>query len=345
MRITGIITMEDKILLGHGSGGTLMHELVRDYFLEYFGNEHSLSMGDSAILPDMNGPFALTTDSFVVDPVFFPGGNIGTLAVCGTVNDLAVAGADPLYLTAGFIIEEGFPLKDLVRIIESMKNEAVRAGIKIVAGDTKVVDKGKCDRIFINTTGVGFVDEKNKFISSGNSIVPGDVLIINGNLGDHGMAVMAARNSLNFHSSIESDCASLNGIIKSLMTNVGGVKFMRDATRGGLASVLCEISSGRNWGIEIEEEKIPVDPKTQGLCEMLGFDPFYVANEGKFLTVIGKDNADAALQKMKDHPLGEKSSVIGKITELHPGRVMMHTAIGGKRVLDMLAGEQLPRIC
>lgn len=345
MHITDTITMEDRILLGHGSGGRLMHELIRDYFLKYFGNELSQPMGDSAILPAMSGKIAMTTDSFVVDPVFFPGGDIGKLAVCGTVNDLAVAGADPKYLTAGFIIEEGFPVSDLVKILKSMKKEADLAGVRIVAGDTKVVDKGKCDKIFINTAGVGYVNEKYASLTTGRLVAPGDVLILNGNLADHGMAIMAARSALNFRSSIESDCSSLNGIIKSLMSVTRGIKFMRDPTRGGLASVLCEVSSGRNWGIEVEEDKIPVSSETRGLCEMLGFDPVYVANEGKFLMIIVKDEVDIALRTLKGHPAGVNAAVIGQVTPEHPGRVVMQTAIGGKRVLDMLAGEQLPRIC
>jgi hydrogenase expression/formation protein HypE len=342
---TGIITMDDKILLGHGSGGRLMHDLIANHFLKYLGNEYSMVMGDSTVLPEMTGRIAMTTDSFVVDPIFFPGGDIGKLAICGTVNDLAVSGARPLYLTVGFIIEEGFPVKDLETILQSMSTEAKQAGIKIVSGDTKVVDKGKCDKIFINTSGVGIINEQHLSLPSGNLIKPEDVLIVNGTLGDHGMAIMASRKSLNFQSTIESDCASLDGIIKNLLDQCRGIRFMRDPTRGGLASVLCEIADKRNWGIEIDEDTIPVDPRTRGLCEMLGFDPVYVANEGKFVLVIDREEAETALGIIKIHPLGANASVIGRITYEHPGRVLMNTQIGGKRILDMLAGEQLPRIC
>jgi hydrogenase expression/formation protein HypE len=345
MPITDIIMTDDKILLGHGSGGRLMHELIRDHFIRHFKNEFTRVMSDSTVLPAVNSRIALTTDSFVVDPVFFPGGDIGKLAVCGTVNDLAVSGADPLYLTTGFIIEEGFPLSDLEKILVSMSREAKIAGVSIVAGDTKVVEKGKCDKIFINTTGFGTVNPRFEKISTGELIEPGDMILVNGSLGDHGMAIMASRGSLNFKATIESDCASLNSIIKLLLNECPGIKFMRDATRGGLASVLCEISEERDWGIELDEEAIPVNPGTRGLCEILGFDPVYVANEGKVVIVIDNDQASKALELMKNHDLGRSASIIGKVTDSHAGRVLMNTEIGGKRILDMLAGEQLPRIC
>ena len=336
---------ENKILLGHGSGGRLMHELIRDHFLRHFKNEFTGIMGDATVLPPVNGRIALTTDSFVVDPVFFPGGNIGKLAICGTVNDLAVSGADPLYLTTGFIIEEGFGMDDLERILETMSREARKAGVSIIAGDTKIVEKGKCDKIFINTTGFGVVSRQHEKISTGELIEPGDVIMVNGTLGDHGMAIMASRGSLNFKSTIESDCASLNGLTRSLLEECPGIKFMRDPTRGGLASVLCEIAENREWGIELEEENIPVNAGTRGLCEILGFDPVYVANEGKVVIVIKKEEAGRALELMKKHEFGKNASIIGEITSLHPGKIIMNTEIGGKRILDMLAGEQLPRIC
>ena len=345
MLTTVITIMENKILLGHGSGGRLMHELIRDHFLKHFRNEFNADMGDATLLPSVKGRLALTTDSFVVDPLFFPGGDIGKLAVCGTVNDLAVSGAEPLYLTAGFIIEEGFPLDDLEKILSSMSREAKNAGVSIVAGDTKVVEKGKCDKIFINTTGFGRVEEKNMHISSGRLIEPGDRVLVNGMLGDHGMAVMVARGSLNFQSDIISDCASLNVLCGDLMKACDGIKFMRDATRGGLASVLCEICENRKWGMELEEEKIPINPGTQGLCEILGFDPVYVANEGKVVLIINKLQAGKAIDIMKKSPLGKDAAIIGEVTSAHPGKILMNTSIGGKRILDMLAGEQLPRIC
>ncbi len=337
--------MENKILLGHGSGGRLMHELIRDHFMKYFGNEFNRDMGDATVLPRMDGRIAITTDSFVVDPLFFPGGDIGKLAVCGTVNDLAVSGAVPLYLTAGFIIEEGFPMNDLEKILQSMSNEAKKAGVNIVTGDTKVVEKGKCDKLFINTSGFGRMEEKFAHIVSGNHIKPGDRILVNGNLGDHGMAVMVKRGSLNFQSDIQSDCASMNGLTRDLLEKCPEIRFMRDATRGGLASVLCEVCENREWGIELEEESIPVDPATQGLCEILGFDPVYVANEGKVVVILPNEQAEIALKTMKNNPLGRNASVIGKITSGHPGKIIMNTSIGGKRILDMLAGEQLPRIC
>ncbi len=337
--------MENKILLGHGSGGRLMHDLIRDHFLKHFSNDFNKDAGDASLLPEVRTRIAVTTDSFVVDPLFFPGGDIGKLAVCGTVNDLAVSGAEPMYLTAGFIIEEGFPFDDLEKILASMSLEAGKAGVKIVAGDTKVVERGKCDKIFINTTGLGSVEERFRHIASGKKIRSGDKVLVNGNLGDHGMAVMVKRGSLNFHSSIQSDCASLNGLTHELLRLCPEVRFMRDATRGGLASVLCEVCENRNWGIELEEEKIPVDPGTQGLCEILGFDPVYVANEGKMVVIVPGDQAEVALKTMKNNPLGINTTIIGEVTSAHAGKVIMHTAIGGKRILDMLAGEQLPRIC
>ncbi len=340
-----VIIMEDKILLGHGSGGRLMHDLISDHFMKYFGNELNITMGDATLLPPVHGKVAITTDSFVVDPVFFPGGDIGKLAVCGTVNDLAVSGATPLYLSAGFIIEEGFPIPDLERILLSMSTEAKKAGIKIVTGDTKVVEKGKCDKIFINTTGIGPVDVKYEKIVTGELIEPGDLILVNGTLGDHGMAVMAHRGSLDFQSDIKSDCASLNGMIKTLLETCQHVKFMRDATRGGLASVLSEICENRKWGMEIDEENIPVAQGTLGLCEILGFDPVYVANEGKVVLVIDKTEAGKALDFLKKDPLGREAAVIGEVTGDHPGKTIMKTMVGGKRILDMLAGEQLPRIC
>jgi hydrogenase expression/formation protein HypE len=336
---------ENKILLGHGSGGRLMHELIRDHFLMHFKNEFTGKMSDSTVLPEVNSRIALTTDSFVVDPVFFPGGNIGKLAICGTVNDLAVSGADPLYLTAGFIIEEGFGLDDLEKILEAMSAEAKKAGVSIIAGDTKVVEKGKCDKIFINTTGFGTVLSEHEKISTGELIEPGDIILVNGTLGDHGMAIMASRGSLNFKTAIESDCASLNGLTKMLLEQCPGIKFMRDPTRGGLASVLCEIAGDAAWGVELDEENIPVQTGTRGLCEMLGFDPVYVANEGKVVIVVKMEEAADVLKLMKDHSLGKNAAIIGQITASHPGKIIMNTEIGGKRILDMLAGEQLPRIC
>lgn len=335
--------MAEKILLEHGSGGRLSHDLIRDHFFNHFNNSILKQNGDSALLNNLKNP-AFTTDSYVVDPIFFPGGNIGKLAVCGTVNDLIVAGALPLYLSAGFIIEEGFPFADLDVIIKTMAEEAKKAGVWIVTGDTKVVSKGQCDKIFINTAGIGTLRHGKHNISTGTHISPGDSILINGFIGDHGIAVMGKRESLQFGSDVRSDCASLHGISKNLLDKVD-VHFMRDATRGGLATVLTGISEQYGLGIEVEEDKIPVRDSIRGLCELFGFDPLYVANEGKIVVVVPGEQEQLALEIIQNSEHGKAGSVIGRITDNHPGKVIMHTGIGGKRFIDMLAGEQLPRIC
>jgi len=335
----------DNILLGHGSGGKLSHELISSLFVKYFRNDLLEKQTDSAIIPVTGTKLSFTTDSFVVDPIFFPGGDIGKLAVCGTVNDLAVSGAEPLYLSAGFIIEEGFSFKDLETIVISMAEEAKKAGVLIVTGDTKVVNKGKCDKIFINTSGVGLIREQHIHIGEGAGISAGDKIIINGAVGDHGMAVMAARQELNIRSEIISDCASLNGLIHSVLEVKDGVKFMRDATRGGLATVLAELSEKKNFGIMLEESAIIVSQKVRAFCELLGFDPLYIANEGKVVMVVAPDAAEKVLEAMRNHPLGKNTCIIGEIRNENPGRAWINTGIGGKRILDMMAGEQLPRIC
>ncbi len=335
----------DNILLGHGSGGKLSHELISSLFVKYFRNDLLDKQTDSAIIPVTGTKLSFTTDSFVVDPIFFPGGDIGKLAVCGTVNDLAVSGAEPLYLSAGFIIEEGFSFKDLETIVISMAEEAKKAGVLIVTGDTKVVNKGKCDKIFINTAGVGMISDRHIHISEGARISAGDQIIINGEVGDHGMAVMAARQELNIRSEIISDCASLNGLIRSVLEATDGVKFMRDATRGGLATVLAELSEKKNFGIMLEESSIKVSRKVRAFCELLGFDPLYIANEGKVVMVVAPEAAEKVLEVMRNHPLGKNAGIIGEIRNENPGRAWINTGIGGKRILDMMAGEQLPRIC
>ncbi len=335
----------DTILLGHGSGGQLMHDLISSLFMHYFSNPILDRHTDSALLKLGNDEIAFTTDAFVVDPIFFPGGDIGKLSVCGTVNDIAVSGAKPLYLSCSFIIEEGFPFSDLERIVKSMALEAKKAKVHIVTGDTKVVNKGKCDKIFITTTGIGSLDTRYKEISSGSGIKPGDQLIINGSIGDHGMAVMSARNELNLKASIDSDCASLNGLIEQALAVSDKIKFMRDATRGGLATILAELSANKEYGILINEEELLLNENVRGICELLGFDPLYVANEGKVLIVV--DNADASrvLDALKAHELGKDSAIIGEVVSEHPGKSWINTAIGGKRIVDVLSGEQLPRIC
>jgi hydrogenase expression/formation protein HypE len=335
----------DNVLLGHGSGGKLSHDLISSLFVKYFDNMYLEKQTDSAVLELPEGRLSFTTDSFVVDPIFFPGGDIGKLAVCGTVNDLAVSGATPLYLSAGFIIEEGFPFDDLESIVRSMAAEAKKAGVIIVTGDTKVVNRGKCDKIFINTAGIGMIKEQNIHIGEGKMISPGDKIIINGLIGDHGMAVLSARQELNIRSDIRSDCASLNGLINNILEASDGIHFMRDATRGGLATVLSELAEKNKFGITLEEEQLLVRPQVRAFCELLGFDPLYVANEGKVVIVADPGSAGKVIQIMREHELGKDAVVIGEITEGYPGKAWINTAIGGKRILDMLAGEQLPRIC
>jgi hydrogenase expression/formation protein HypE len=337
--------MNKTILLGHGSGGKLSHDLIKDLFVKYFSNKVLSEQTDAAILNIATGKIAFTTDSFVVDPIFFPGGDIGKLAVAGTVNDLAVSGARPLYLSSSFIIEEGMLFDDLEKIVISMAAEAKKAGVMIVTGDTKVVNRGKCDKVFINTAGIGEIDPKCFSIGTGSKIQPGDKIIINGTIADHGMAVMAAREELSFKTNIQSDCACLNHLIKEALNATDHMKFMRDATRGGLATVLCELAENKQFGIEIDEAALPVNENVRGMCELLGFDPLYVANEGKVVMVVGKEDADQVLKVLKANELGKEASIIGEVVDDHHGRAWLTTGIGGRRIIDMLAGEQLPRIC
>lgn len=336
---------EKVILLGHGSGGKLSHDLIRDIFVKYFHNKILSEQTDSACLPGAGEEIAFTTDSYVVDPIFFPGGNIGKLAVCGTVNDLAVSGAKPQYLSASFIIEEGFSMKDLEKIVSTMAEESRKAGVKIVTGDTKVINKGKCDKLFINTSGVGYLSREHHPISAGSKIAPGDKIIVSGSVGDHGVAVLSARENMSFSVNLKSDCASLNKMIWSALNISTGIRFMRDATRGGLATVLCEISETRRLGIEIDEENIPVKSSVQSACEIFGYDPLYMANEGKVVMVVDPADADKVLDTLRQDTLGKQASIIGEITEKHPAKVILKTGIGGRRIVDMLTGEQLPRIC
>jgi len=337
--------MNDLILRGHGSGGKLSNELINSVFVKYFNNPILNMQTDSAVLDTGSGIMCFTTDSFVVDPLFFPGGNIGKLAVAGTVNDLAVSGAIPLFLSSSFIIEEGYPLKELERIVASMANEALFAGVKIVTGDTKVVNRGKADKVFINTSGIGLLEKGYIPISTAANIKPGDKIIINGSIADHGMAVMSARNDMNLGASIPSDCACLNHLIKEVLDAGCDVKFMRDATRGGLATVLAELASNRQIGINIAEESLVIRDDVNGMCEILGFDPLYVANEGKVVFVVSEKDAFKAIKIMQNNPFGKDASVIGEVTGLYPGKAWLTTLIGGKRIMDTLAGEQLPRIC
>lgn len=337
--------MNKNILLGHGSGGQLSHELINNLFVKYFSNPILEEQTDAAVLEIEERFLSFTTDSFVVDPIFFPGGNIGKLAIAGTVNDIAVSGAKPLYLSTSFIIEEGLPVKDLEEIVKTMAEEAIKAGVKIVTGDTKVVNRGKADKVFINTTGVGVMPENRRSIGSGSLVKPGDKIIINGSVADHGMCIMASREDISFSTHIQSDCACLNHLIKDALDVSDEIHFMRDATRGGLATVLCELASGKNYGIEIQEDTLPVKENVRGMCELLGFDPMYVANEGKVLLVVGKEDAEKVLETLKMNELGKEAVIIGEVVEEHFGKAWMTTGIGGRRIIDMLAGEQLPRIC
>lgn len=333
-----------KIRLGHGSGGQLTHELINQIFAKHFDNPWLNRQEDSALIPAETGKLAFSTDSYVVDPIFFPGGNIGKLAVSGTVNDLAVTGAIPKYLSAGFIIEEGFELGKLEEIVISMAEEAKKSGVQIVTGDTKVVNKGKCDKIFINTAGVGTLKQEFEPIAGAEKLRPRDVIIISGFVGDHGVAILGERESLKFNTPIPSDAACLNGLIQEVIAKQE-VHFMRDATRGGMATVLAELARSKKLGIEVNEDQIPVREEVKGICEVFGYDPLYMANEGKVVMVVPENEAEDIVKLMQVHPLGKHCAIIGKITEEHPSKVILNTEIGGQRFLEMLAGEQLPRIC
>jgi hydrogenase expression/formation protein HypE len=335
--------MSVTITLNQGSGGKQTHRLIEDVFVKRFGLTEPLT--DSALVRNIGTNIVFTTDSFVVEPIFFPGGNIGKLAVCGTVNDLAVSGAVPVCLSAAFIIEEGLPLDDLVEIVQSMADEAVKADVKIVTGDTKVVEKGKCDKLFITTAGTGTINPDQWHISTGERIKPGDKLIVNGPLGNHALAVLGARNQLSFKTPVVSDCASLNHLIGKVLKISRNIHFMRDLTRGGLATVLNELAEMTGASILINEEAIPVDDPVKGLCEMLGFDPLYLANEGKILIVAGAGDELKVLDILKSDPLGRDSYIIGEIMEERKNRVILNTLAGGKRILEMSSGIQLPRIC
>ena len=335
--------MSDNILLSHGSGGKQTNKLISDLFLKYFNNSIINEMNDAAQLTLEGNRIAFTTDSFVVNPIFFNGGNIGKLAICGTVNDIAVSGAKPLFLSSAFIIEEGFEISKLEEIVKAMAEEAEKAGVKIVAGDTKVVENGSADGIFINTTGIGIIrDDVN--IKASNAMV-GDVVIVNGTLGDHGITIMCERNGLGFDGDIKSDCASLNGLIDSMLKVSTDIHVLRDATRGGVAAVLNEIAEASNVSIKLSEKSIPVKDEILGVCEFLGLDPLYIANEGKICAFVPEEHAAEVLEAMKKHPLGINSSIIGRVVEDSSNRVYIDTVVGGQRIVDMPSGQQLPRIC
>lgn len=331
-----------KLLLDAGSGGKASQRLINEIFLSHFNNEILARMDDAALLPPLPGKIAISTDSYTVSPLFFPGGSIGSLAINGTVNDVAMLGAKPLYLSCAFILEEGLSLNILEEVVKDMAKACNDADIKIVTGDTKVVPSGVCDKIFINTTGIGEVLVNHS--PSGHNAKAGDVVLINGDIGDHGLAVMAARNDISFISDVRSDCAPLASMIKSMLES-GACHVLRDPTRGGLATTLNEIAEQSGVGIEIDEDRIPIQEAVKDGCSFLGFDPLYLANEGKCICIAPEKDAQKIIQAMSSSPYGKDSAIIGRVTKEHSGKVILNTKIGGKRFLGMLEGAQLPRIC
>jgi len=337
------IVDHDTVVMGHGGGGKLSADLFRNVFLPAFNNSILGKADDQALLEIGGTKLAFTTDSYVVKPLFFRGGDIGSLAVHGTVNDLAVGGATPLFLSAAFILEEGFPLEKLRRIVSSMREAAQRAGVQIVTGDTKVVERGSCDGMFINTAGVGAVETGLHL--SANQARPGDVVLLSGPIGDHGIAILAEREGLSFETTIVSDTAPLNSLVADLLKTGAAIRCMRDPTRGGVASACNEIAQSSRTGIQLREEAIPLRREVRGACELLGLDPLYIANEGKLLAICAPEGADRLLRTMQDHPLGLGASVVGKVTQENAGLVTMRTTLGAVRIVDMLANDPLPRIC
>jgi hydrogenase expression/formation protein HypE len=337
------LPVRDTVLLGHGSGGKLSAELVRDIFLPAFRNPALSRLDDQAIVPVNGSRIAVTTDSFVVKPLFFPGGDIGSLAVHGTVNDLAMGGAQPLFLSAAFIIEEGLSIEMLRRVVSSLQGAAEAAGVQVITGDTKVVEKGKGDGLFINTTGIGLVPDGLEM--SADRARPGDKVLLSGPIGEHGIAILAQREGLEFESRIESDSAALHTLVAEMLRVTQSIRCMRDPTRGGLSSALNEIATQSKVGIELDEGAIPIREEVRGACEMLGLDPLYVANEGKLIAIIETGVIEEVLTAMRKHPLGRHARIIGEATEKNRGLVTMRTPLGTTRIVDMLAGDQLPRIC
>jgi hydrogenase expression/formation protein HypE len=334
--------MGDRVMLAHGGGGKLGHDLVERCFVSLFDNPILGKLDDSAVF-ELGGRLAFTTDSYVVSPIFFPGGDIGRLAVCGTVNDLAMNGAEPRYLSMSLIIEEGFLMSDLRRIGVSIKEAAREAGVQIVTGDTKVVNRGSADGLFMNSAGVGLVATGTDI--SGSNARPGDRVILSGPIGDHGIAVISQREGLRFASPVKSDCAPLNHMVSEMLDTGAVIHSLRDPTRGGLATSLNEIAASSGVGIRIIEDTVPVRESVQAACELLGFDPLYVANEGKLIAIAAPDGADRLLDAMRRDRYGAESAIIGEVVADHPGRVVMRTRMGASRIVDMLAGDQLPRIC
>ncbi len=332
-----------QIVLGHGSGGKLTQELVEGLFLPNFNNSYLSQLDDQAVLEVNGSRLAFTTDSFVVTPIFFPGGDIGRLAINGTVNDLAMGGATPRFIAAAFILEEGLATEDLARVVESMRQAAEKAGVLLVTGDTKVVNHGKGDQIFITTTGLGILDRSVKISSS--EARSGDRILLSGMIGDHGMAIMSRREGLEFEGPIESDTAPLHTLVASMLEASEEIHCLRDPTRGGVATILNEIAARSQVGMELDGRSIPVRESVKGACEILGLDPLYVANEGKLVAIVAPGAADAVLERMRSHPLGGDACCIGEVVGAHPRRVLVKTEIGGTRVLDVMLGEPLPRIC
>jgi hydrogenase expression/formation protein HypE len=337
--------LDEHVTLAHGAGGKSSHALIEALFLPELGNPLLEPLADSALLAaNGTGPrLAFSTDSYVVRPLFFPGGDIGELAVNGTVNDLAMSGARPLWLSAGFIVEEGFPTEELRRIAGSMGRAARDAGVTVATGDTKVVERGKADGVYVNTSGVGVLERTAEL--SATAIRPGDRVIVSGTLGDHGMAIMIARGELELEVELESDTAPLAGLVDALLDATGGVRVLRDPTRGGLATVLAELALAAEVGIAVDERALPIRAEVNGACEILGIDPLYVANEGKLVAVVAPEAADAALDALRGHALGGDAALVGEVHDEPPGMVLLETALGGSRVVDMLAGDPLPRIC
>jgi hydrogenase expression/formation protein HypE len=338
------VTAIDRVQLGHGSGGKMSGALLKERFLPHFFNDVLIQLGDAAVLTVNGRELAISTDTFVVNPLEFPGGNIGSLAVHGTVNDLAMMGAEPRYLSAGFVLEEGLPLEQLDRIVRAMGDAARAAGVLVVTGDTKVVEHGKADGVFINTTGIGLVD--STFVPSPTRARPGDAVLVSGPLGRHGIAIMTAREGIAFDAAIESDSAALYPLVERLRVAAGPeVHVLRDPTRGGLASALNEIAAASRVGVVLDEGSLPIPGVVAAACEMLGFDPLYVANEGVLVAFVPGHLADACVAALRGHPLGREAVCIGRVIKDHPGMVVLETIIGGTRVVDMLPGDQLPRIC
>ncbi len=335
---------KDKILLAHGAGGKLSHDLLKELFLPFLDNEILSSLDDSAIIPTERSRLAFTTDSYVVKPLFFPGGDIGRLSICGTVNDLAMAGARPLGISASFILEEGFSTEDLERVLSSIKKAAMEAGVMVVAGDTKVVEHGAAEGLFITTSGVGIVPEGVDI--RGSNAMPGDNVIINGPIGDHEVGVLLARGEFSLKGEIKSDCAPLNRLVQAMLEACSDdIHVLRDPTRGGLATVLWEIANASNMGVIVDEETIKVGKDVRGVCDLLGFDPYYLANEGKLVAFVPQKETEKVLDAMKADPLGRESVIIGRVVEDNPGKVLLKTRIRGHRLLEPLSGEQFPRIC